>query len=166
MARSYRVPHAPPNEKQVRAKTAARITHFIGNEFDGVGSAVLSLEGSGTCMHRTISTNGVGVASIVIGGKESAHAGRGGGSTSAAHHLLDDVARHERDVRRPLGQASHEVRIPLRTEWDVATHAPAFVHDLLLQVATYAVQHLELELFGLDVVLASKCLDGLDNCLI
>src|SRR6185312_7928950 len=83
-------------------------------------------------------------------------------STSAAHHLLDDVAGHERDIGGTLCEAAHEVRIPLCTERNIAPHPPALADDLLLQVAANPVQHLEFEAIGLDVVLACELLHLLD----
>ena len=41
-------------------------------------------------------------------------------------HLAEVVRDDEPDVGRPLGQASHEVRIPLRPVGDVDTHRVAF----------------------------------------
>src|SRR5687768_13896653 len=72
------------------------------------------------------------------------------GMLAATHHLAEDVARDEGDVRRPLGQPAHEVRIPLRAERDVDTHPVAVAHEALLQVPAHAVQHLELVSVGPD----------------
>src|SRR6476660_3132393 len=59
--------------------------------------------------------------------------------------LADHVARDESHVRRPLCQATHEIRIPLRAEGHIDTHSISVAHELLLQVAADAVEHLKLE---------------------
>src|SRR5512138_559495 len=76
----------------------------------------------------------------------------------AADDLAQHVARDEGDVRGPLGEAAHEVRIPLRAEGDVDAHPPPLAHDLLLEVAADAVEHLELEALGRDAALAREAL--------
>src|SRR5262249_47682415 len=55
------------------------------------------------------------------------------------------VSRDEGHVRRTFGEAPHEIRVPLRTEGHVDPHSIAIVHQLLLEVAPHAVQHLKLE---------------------
>jgi hypothetical protein len=69
-----------------------------------------------------------------------------------AEGLAHDVAGHEHEVGRALGQAPHEVRVPARPERHVHAHPVAVGHELLLQVAPDAVEHLELEAVGADVL--------------
>ena len=57
----------------------------------------------------------------------------------------EEILRDEQHVRGTLGQAAHKVRVPLRAERDVNANAPSVLHQLFLQVAADAVQHLELE---------------------
>jgi hypothetical protein len=52
--------------------------------------------------------------------------------------------RPEEHVRRALGQAAHEVGIPLRAERNVDPQAISLAHQLLLEIAAHTVEHLEL----------------------
>src|SRR5664279_1365792 len=58
--------------------------------------------------------------------------------------LPEHVPCDEDHVGGALRQASHEVRIPLRPERNIDAQAVAFAHQLLLQIATHAMQHLKL----------------------
>src|SRR5581483_3803569 len=58
--------------------------------------------------------------------------------------LPQQVAHHEPDVRRALGQAAHQIRIPGVPEWNVHTHAMPRGHVSALQIAANAIEHLNL----------------------
>ena len=73
-----------------------------------------------------------------------------------ADHFLQHVASDERNIRRTLGEPAHEIRIPLRSEWNVDTHPVSVAHELFLEVAPHSVQHLKLESVRSDVVLACE----------
>src|SRR5256885_1125641 len=47
--------------------------------------------------------------------------------------LAEHAARDERDVGGTLGEAAHEVGIPLRAEGHVHSHAVAVAHERILQ---------------------------------
>src|SRR3989442_11156161 len=70
---------------------------------------------------------------------------RGGGRSARSYGLLHDVAEQERDVGGALGETAHEVRIPLFPKGDVDADVPPLAPQRVLQVAPYALQHLELE---------------------
>ena len=53
--------------------------------------------------------------------------------------LAHDAAQDEQDVRRPLGQAAHEIRIPLRAERDVDPNPEAIGDESALEVAANTV---------------------------
>src|SRR6185503_15199651 len=95
---------------------------------------------------------------------------RGGTDPSLApvspHHLLHDVSRDEGDVSWTLGEPPHEIRIPLRAEWHIHAHAITLAHQLLLEIAPYAVEHLEFELVVFDVALAGKPLHFSHDCFV
>src|SRR5437762_1939860 len=58
---------------------------------------------------------------------------------------LKHILQHEPDVRGSLRQAAHEIGIPGLAVRDIDAHAVAVAHELLLQVAAHAIEHLELE---------------------
>src|SRR3989441_690862 len=66
-------------------------------------------------------------------------------SSARSYGLLHDVAEQEGDVGGALGETAHEVRIPLFPKGDVDADVPPLAPQRVLQVAPYAVQHLELE---------------------
>src|SRR6266542_3685025 len=49
------------------------------------------------------------------------------------------------DIRGPFAQPTHEIRKPFASKRDVDAHPIPFVDEHVLQIATDAVQHLELE---------------------
>jgi hypothetical protein len=59
--------------------------------------------------------------------------------------ISEEVLREEEDVRGALGEAAHEVGVPLGAEGDVDANAEALRGELALEVAADAVEHLELE---------------------
>ena len=77
--------------------------------------------------------------------------------------LAEEAAQDEQHVRRPLGQASHEVRVPLGAVRHVDPHPVALGHQPALEVAPHAVQHLELEAVRADAALARGGADALDH---
>src|SRR3712207_1398409 len=83
-----------------------------------------------------------------------------------ADHLAEHAPREERDVRGVLGEAAHEVRVPLRAEGDVDAHAVALAHELLLEVAAHAVEHLELVAVRGDALLLREALRLVDEALV
>ena len=64
----------------------------------------------------------------------------------------------EEDVRWALGQAAHEVGIPLGAERDIDPQALAFSHQLLLQIAANAMQHLKFVRVARNIFGPRKCL--------
>src|SRR5690606_2500519 len=78
------------------------------------------------------------------------------------YHRIDN----EEKVRRPLGHAPHEVRIPSLAEGNVDAQVPAVVDDLLLEVAADAVEHLELEVAGGDPLGAGEVDGGAEHPLV
>jgi hypothetical protein len=58
----------------------------------------------------------------------------------------DEGAQEELEIGGALGHPPHEVRVPGRAVRDVDPDSVAFARQLLLEVATDAVQHLDLEL--------------------
>jgi hypothetical protein len=76
---------------------------------------------------------------------------------------LEEVLCEEEDVGGALGQAAHEVGVPLGAEWNVDADAEAFGSELSLQVAADAVEHLELEGGFGDVVFADEVAHGFDD---
>ena len=63
----------------------------------------------------------------------------------------------------PFGESSHEVRIPLRAVGNIDTHMIALTHQLLLQIATNAIEHLELKGISADAVIACIFAGGLND---
>jgi len=59
--------------------------------------------------------------------------------------VFEEVLRQEEDVGWPLGEAAHEVGVPLRAEGDVDADAEALGDEGALEIAADAVEHLELE---------------------
>src|SRR4051812_33076718 len=82
---------------------------------------------------------------------------------AASRQLRHHAPRDERDVRRAFSQPAHEVGIPLRAERHIDTHAIALPHELLLEVAPYTVEHLELEPTRIDAVRLHEGLGGVDD---
>src|SRR5271165_6366601 len=80
--------------------------------------------------------------------------------------LPKHISCDEEQVGGALGQSPHEVRIPLCAERDVHPKTVAFAYQLLLQVAAYAMQHLELIRRGRNVFSAGELLHLLDDLLI
>src|SRR6188508_2718467 len=77
--------------------------------------------------------------------------------------LPEDAAQDEQHVGRPLGKASHEVRIPLRAVRHIDPKPIALLDQAALEVAAHAVQHLELEAVRADPALASEPRDTVDH---
>src|SRR5215217_3836012 len=61
-------------------------------------------------------------------------------STSALREILQDKP----DVRRAFGQPAHEVRIPVFSVRHIDPHVEAVACQLMLKVASHAIQHLKL----------------------
>src|SRR5207244_4187662 len=66
--------------------------------------------------------------------------------STASGLASEHIPQHEPQVCRTLCQPPHEIGIPITAIWNIDSHAIAFVHELLLQVAPYPIQHLKLEL--------------------
>src|SRR4051812_44136322 len=64
--------------------------------------------------------------------------------TAITYHFLDDVASDESDVGRPLGEASHQIWIPLRAERDIDAHAITFPNQSVLQISADPIEYLKL----------------------
>src|SRR5256714_13919564 len=77
--------------------------------------------------------------------------------------LAHDVARDEGHVGGPLGETTHAIRLPLGAERDVDAYAVTVLHGLFLEVAAYAVEHLELETVGSDLLLLRETLRLVDH---
>src|SRR5947209_18039686 len=57
----------------------------------------------------------------------------------------EQILQNEDGVSGALGQATHQVGIPFRPKGNVNPAAPAIFHQLLLQVAADAIEHLKLK---------------------
>src|SRR6266496_5914795 len=77
-----------------------------------------------------------------------------------------DVLRDKEGVRRTLGEAAHQVGIPLRPEWNVNAHTPPLFCKLGLEIATNSVQHLEFESRRRNSFSAAPMFDLVDDALI
>lgn len=85
---------------------------------------------------------------------------------SSEPSISDHVSQDEPHIRRTLGQAAHEIRIPVAPIRHIHSQSISVAHELLLQIAPYAVEHLKLELVRLDVLLVNKCAGRSDDVLI
>jgi len=72
------------------------------------------------------------------------------------------VADKKNNVCGALSQASHEIGIPVRAVGNVDADIVAIPSKLLLQIAPYAVQHLEFERVFRDISDLNEFLRGLD----
>jgi len=77
--------------------------------------------------------------------------------------LRRDAAEEEHEVPRLLGQAAHEVAVPLLAVGDVDAHLVAAVGDALLLLGPDAVEHLVLEGLGGASVLGGQGAGDLDE---
>ena len=77
--------------------------------------------------------------------------------------FFQHVSGYEEDVGGALGEAAHEVGVPLVAEGNVDADVVAFFDELLLEVATDAVEHLEFEAGGRDVVFFGVGFGGFDH---
>src|SRR3954454_25014545 len=66
------------------------------------------------------------------------------------------VLQKEEEVRRPLAEPAHEVRVPLGAVRRRDEDGVAAPYDIELQLRPNAVQHLELELLAGDVALLGE----------
>ncbi len=80
--------------------------------------------------------------------------------------VLEEVLREEEHVGGTFGQTAHEIGVPLGAEGDVDADAEAFSDELALQVATDAVEHLELEGSLVDAVLGYEGTELRDDGLV
>src|SRR6266540_992282 len=78
----------------------------------------------------------------------------GGPFVSASAALAQNAAQDECDVRGPLREPSHEVRIPLAAIGHVDAYAPTAPQQALLEIAANSVKHLELKPIASDALLA------------
>jgi hypothetical protein len=72
--------------------------------------------------------------------------------------VAKEVSGQEKRVGGPLGKPPHEVGIPVAPEGHIHAHVVAFIGQLALQVAPYAIQHLEFEAGAIDSVPGRKSL--------
>ena len=79
-----------------------------------------------------------------------------------AQHILGD----EEDVGGALGEATHEVGIPLVAERDVDPNVVALGDELTLQIAADSEEHLELEAAAIDAALGDEGLGGSNHFLV
>src|SRR5215212_8473165 len=75
----------------------------------------------------------------MIGGEKTSHLF----VAAIADHLLEQIAGQKRDVRWALGQAAHQIRVPLSSKGNVHTHPVAFANKAVLQITSNPVKHLE-----------------------
>src|SRR5258707_3768696 len=80
--------------------------------------------------------------------------------------VLEEVFGEEEDVGGALGEAAHEVGVPLRAEGDVDADAVALGGEAALEIAAYAVEHLELEGVLVDLVLVDEVAHLVDDGLV
>src|SRR5437870_1972517 len=83
-----------------------------------------------------------------------------------AHLAPYHVSQHEPYIGRTLGQAPHEIGVPVSAVGHVDSHAVTVSYQLLLQVAPYAVQHLKLKSVRRKVSLLSELNGRRDHVLI
>src|SRR5476651_2231789 len=77
--------------------------------------------------------------------------------------LSEHAAGNEGDVGGALREAAHEIRVPLRAEGNVDANAVSVLHQRILQIATYAVEHLELVAVARDVLLFRPAFGFVDD---
>src|SRR5271168_1251011 len=70
--------------------------------------------------------------------------------------VLEEVLDEEDDVGGALGEATHEVGVPLRTEGNVDADPIALGHQAVLEIAADAVEHLEFEGASVDLVVVDE----------
>ena len=87
-------------------------------------------------------------------------------STPSRSLVLEEVFGEEEDVGGALGEAAHEVGVPLGAEGDVDADAIAFGGEAALEVAADAVEHLELEGVLVDLVLVDEVAHLVDDGLV
>ena len=80
--------------------------------------------------------------------------------------VLEEVFGEEEHVGGALGEAAHEVWVPLRAEGDVDADAVALGGEAALKVAANAVQHLELEGMLVDFVVVDEGAHLVDDGLV
>src|SRR6266478_7921514 len=72
------------------------------------------------------------------------------------------ISQHEPHIGRTLGEAPHEIGVPVSAVGHVDSHAVTVSYQLLLQVAPDAVQHLKLKFVRRNVSLPRE-LNGSRN---
>src|SRR6185437_9724149 len=77
--------------------------------------------------------------------------------------FLHQVFGQEEDVGGALGEAAHEVGVPLGAEWGVDAEVVAFCYERALEVAADSVQHLELEAAFGDGFFLNEAFGGGDH---
>src|SRR5688572_26015856 len=150
---SLRAHASPAEEEKVRTERTPGDTCVVDDDLDAVRHAVRSLERRRPRVHGGVAANRIRVTTRMIGREEAA-----GHALSPAQHLFDDVAGHERDVCGTFGEPAHQIRIPLRAERHVHAHPVALTNELVLQIATHAVEHLKFIPVARDRVLRRKML--------
>src|SRR5690349_24300421 len=66
--------------------------------------------------------------------------------SSAVSTLFPEKVRNkEPDIGGPFRQPAHEIRIPLRAEWNIYAHGISLLGEAFLQVTTNPIKHLEFQ---------------------
>src|SRR5215212_5015907 len=74
-----------------------------------------------------------------------------------------EILQHEPDIRRPLGEPAHEVRIPVFSIRNIDSQVETVARELSLQVSPHTVQHLKLVLLFRDSFTLGKVDRGVDH---
>src|SRR6476469_11157238 len=136
----------PAHEQEVGGPGCRHVAGVIGDDFSAIGESVVTLEGGGTVVHGDVAAERVGVTLRVIGWVKTRHHSRADATSlgtlaviATVEHLTNHITRDKGEIRRALGEAAHEVRIPLRPEWNVHAHAIPFPNEPLLEITTHAI---------------------------
>src|SRR4051794_8077831 len=87
-------------------------------------------------------------------------------SVTATELTPEEVAKDEEHVRRTLSQSPHIVGIPRAAERYIHPEPKSLAHQLSLQVATNAVEHLEFERIARDSVRRNEAFHLFDHRLV
>ena len=79
---------------------------------------------------------------------------------SCGFRLVSDAPQNRRDVGGALAQTAHEIRKPFASEWHVDPQPVAGGDEHALQISPDAVEHLEFETVGRDLVVALQKRNG------
>src|SRR5215217_3396673 len=76
---------------------------------------------------------------------------------------LREILQHEPDIRRPLGEPAHEVRIPVFSVRNIDSQVESVARELSLQITPHTVEHLKLVLLFPDTFPFSEVDRSIDH---